>query len=99
MESTEEEHVPEFDPKNPLCPNVTRPNGETNPDYQSTFVFSNDFPALLPEVPQASSDGDGSELFRFEPATGTCRVMCFHPRSDLTIPLMKVAEIVDVINK
>ena len=39
--------MPEFDPKNPLCPGVTRPNGAKNPDYKSTFVFENDFPALL----------------------------------------------------
>ena len=39
--------MPEFDPKNPLCPGVTRPNGTENPDYKSTFVFDNDFPALL----------------------------------------------------
>ena len=39
--------MPEFDPKNPLCPGVTRPNGAKNPEYKSTFVFENDFPALL----------------------------------------------------
>ena len=39
--------MPEFDPKNPLCPGVKRPNGAENPDYKSTFVFDNDFPALL----------------------------------------------------
>ena len=39
--------MPEFDPKNPLCPGVTRPNGAENPHYKSTFVFDNDFPALL----------------------------------------------------
>ena len=39
--------MPEFDPKNPLCPGVTRPNGMENPAYKSTFVFDNDFPALL----------------------------------------------------
>ena len=27
-----EEERPDFDPKNPLCPTVTRPNGETNPE-------------------------------------------------------------------
>jgi UDPglucose--hexose-1-phosphate uridylyltransferase len=39
--------MPEFDPNNPLCPGVTRSNGEKNPNYTSTFVFANDFPALL----------------------------------------------------
>ena len=25
---------------------------QTNPDYQSTFVFNNDFAALLPDAPE-----------------------------------------------
>lgn len=47
----QEEQVPRFDPKNPLCPGVTREGGETNPDYTGTFVFPNDFPALLMQGP------------------------------------------------
>lgn len=52
VEKTEEEEIPRFDPKNPLCPTATRPNGVINPDYTSTFVFDNDFPALLDNVPE-----------------------------------------------
>ena len=40
---SEEDERPEFDPKNPLCPGVTRPSGQTNPDYKSTFVFTKSF--------------------------------------------------------
>ena len=29
-----------------------RPNGQVNPNYESTFVFTNDFPALLEDVPE-----------------------------------------------
>ena len=29
---TGEDDRPDFDPKNPLCPTVTRPNGQVNPD-------------------------------------------------------------------
>ena len=36
-------------------------------------------------------------LLSIAPAQGTCRVMCFHPHSDLTLPLMKEEEIVRVI--
>lgn len=43
--------IPRFDPSNPLCPGASRPNGVTNPDYTSTFVFDNDFPAMLSNVP------------------------------------------------
>ena len=47
VEKSDEAELPEFDPKNPLCPGVTRPSGAVNPKYESTFVFTNDFPALL----------------------------------------------------
>ena len=98
VESGHEDKIPPFDPLNPLCPGVTRPNGETNPDYASTFVFENDFPALLPDIPEGSNQAE-EELFKFEPARGTCRVMCFHPRSDLTIPLMSIKEIESIIHE
>jgi len=62
-------------------------------------VFDNDFPALLPDAADAADTAGGDELFRFQPAAGTCRVMCFHPRSDRTLPLMAVSEIVDVIDR
>lgn len=96
VESVDEEKVPPFDPKNPLCPGVMRPNGVQNPEYESTFVFDNDFPALLPGVPGMGEECE--ELFQYEPAGGTCRVMCFHPRSDMTIPLMSEEEVVSIIN-
>lgn len=98
VEKTTEEQVPEFDPKNPLCPGVTRANGEINPVYESTFVFTNDFPALLEDVPAPKSDPEDS-LFQMQEARGTCRVMCFHPKSNITIPLMTASEIRIVIDR
>jgi galactose-1-phosphate uridylyltransferase len=46
--STGEDQVSREDPvlENPLCPGATRPNGQVNPMYESTFIFQNDFPAL-----------------------------------------------------
>lgn len=100
VESTHEDPIPPFDPSNPLCPGVKRPNGEINAQYDSTFVFENDFPALLPDIPEASNASQtNEELFKFEPARGTCRVMCFHPRSDLTVPLMSIEEIKSIIHE
>jgi len=32
-EKKDEEELPDFDPKNPLCPGVTRGNGKVNPKY------------------------------------------------------------------
>lgn len=86
----------EFDPTNPLCPGVTRPNGEKNPQYESTFVFTNDFPALLEDIPNPPESGD--PLFQTGEARGTCRVMCFHPKSNKTLPIMTPKEIRTVID-
>ena len=41
------------DPKCYLCPGTERAGGLVNPDYTSTYVFENDFAALLPHGPQA----------------------------------------------
>ena len=68
-----------------------------NPDYESTFVFTNDFPALLEDVPNPPESDD--PLFQSSSAKGTCRVMCFHPKSNLTIPLMTLEDIVKIIER
>ncbi|XP_055707858.1 probable galactose-1-phosphate uridylyltransferase [Phlebotomus papatasi] len=94
-ESPELLNAPEFDPKNPLCPGVVRANGTKNPNYTSTFVFTNDFPALLEDVPSPPESDD--PLFQTAPARGTCRVICFHPKSNKTLPLLTIAEIVQVL--
>uniref|UniRef100_A0A3Q3IUS8 Galactose-1-phosphate uridylyltransferase n=1 Tax=Monopterus albus TaxID=43700 RepID=A0A3Q3IUS8_MONAL len=97
VEKPPEEHIPRYDPRNPLCPGNTRANGEVNLDYESTFVFENDFPALQPDAPDPGLDQH--PLFQCKAARGVCKVMCFHPRSDITLPLMKKEEVVKVINQ
>ena len=52
VDPPEIDNVPEYDPTNPLCPGNTRSNGTTNPKYETTYVFENDFPALLKETPK-----------------------------------------------
>ena len=42
------EAPPSYDAGCYLCPGNTRANGETNPAYEQTFVFTNDFAALRP---------------------------------------------------
>lgn len=97
IEKKQREKVPEHDPNNPLCPGATRSNGQVNPMYESTFVFNNDFPALLKDCPDPPSSEN--PLFQMTPARGQCRVICFHPRSDLTLPLMKVEDIRRVVDE
>jgi len=96
QQETVADERPPCDPKCYLCPGNARAGGEANPHYTGTYVFDNDFAALLGEKP---SDPDGREdsLFRCQPVSGTCRVICFHPRHDLTLPQMREEEIVKVV--
>jgi len=92
---------PSYDPECLLCPGNKRASGEMNPDYTDTFVFENDFAALLPESFESpvshNSTPSKDSLFKQEAVSGTCRVICFHPRHDLTLPEMEQAEITQVI--
>jgi UDPglucose--hexose-1-phosphate uridylyltransferase len=45
--------APAYDPACYLCAGNRRITGERNPDYQAPFVFTNDFAALMPDVPGA----------------------------------------------
>ncbi len=90
------ERPPEWDPHCFLCPGNTRAGGETNPPYRGTFVFTNDFPALDPDAPTGPLPGPGR--LRAESAPGTCRVVCFAPRHDLTLAEMGVDGLRQVID-
>jgi UDPglucose--hexose-1-phosphate uridylyltransferase len=87
---------PPYDPQCYLCPGNTRASGESNPKYESTYVFVNDFSALLPDTPMASRSSD--HLFRAESQRGTCRVICFSPRHDMTLPEMAARDIRQVVD-
>ena len=39
---------PAYDPECYLCPGNARAGGMRNPEYERTFVFTNDFAALRP---------------------------------------------------
>ena len=86
----------EYDRSCYLCPGNERANGQRNPKYAGTFVFDNDFSALLPGVRTPRSRSH--PLLRFEGTQGTCRVVCFSPRHDQTLPVMSNAEIRRVVD-
>jgi len=88
--------TPEHDTNCYLCPGNKRSGGKVNPNYDSTYVFTNDFAALLPDTPYSDSNLDG--LFQEESIRGTCRVICFSPNHNLTISKMDVTDIFNVIN-
>jgi UDPglucose--hexose-1-phosphate uridylyltransferase len=96
VEQAAVEERPAYVPTCYLCPGNTRTGGAINPAYEHTYVFTNDFPALLPDAP-AQSDAAAS-LFRADSVNGTCRVMCFSPRHDLTLPEMAERDIRTVVD-
>jgi len=87
-----------YDPQCYLCPGNQRAGGARNPNYTSTFVFTNDFAALKPDVEPARQDCSGRGLLLSESEAGTCKVVCFSPRHDLTLARMTVPEIVKVVD-
>jgi UDPglucose--hexose-1-phosphate uridylyltransferase len=55
---------------------------------------------LLEDIPEPDkSTEDESELFQVKAAKGTCKVMCFHPQSDISLPLMSTFEITKIIEE
>jgi UDPglucose--hexose-1-phosphate uridylyltransferase len=96
VEKRQEEARPPYDPACYLCPGNERANGERNPEYRGTFVFENDFAALRPHGSQATVDDAGLLVARGEP--GACRVICFSPRHDLSLPDMEPAALRAVVD-
>lgn len=97
VEESMQEQRPAYDPKCYLCPGNERAGGVRNPAYADTFVFTNDFPAILPDRPPAS-DNHQNLLLRHQSVQGTCRVICFSPRHDLTLaemPFESIRRVVD----
>jgi len=86
---------PKYDPECYLCPGNSRAGGHRNPDYKSTFVFDNDYAALVPETPAGAVDKEG--LITAQSERGICRVICFSPRHDLTISNMELADVTRVV--
>ena len=96
QEKAQVEEKPSYDPHCYLCPGNSRAGGITNPDYRDTFVFVNDFSALLEDAPTDRMDEDN--LFIAHSERGVCKVICFSPRHDLTLPLMEVEDIRRVVD-
>jgi UDPglucose--hexose-1-phosphate uridylyltransferase len=86
---------PSHDPDCFLCPGNARITGKTNPDFGGTFVFQNDFAALLPDAPMPQGD---DPLFRSASAQGESRVICFSPDHGKTLPELPLGGISSVID-
>jgi UDPglucose--hexose-1-phosphate uridylyltransferase len=99
VEPPDDPAIPAHDPSCYLCPRSQRAGGAVNPDYRSTFVFDNDYPALLPGTASGEQAAGGpDDLIRARPERGICRVVCFSPRHDLTLSRLHPQEIRGVVD-
>jgi len=96
-EESNETALPRYEEKCPLCPGNDRANDTANPDYQDTFVFVNDFGALVAEQDQ-EIEQENNPLFQADVANGECRVICFSPDHSKTLPELSIQEIGRVID-
>lgn len=95
-EETARDEKPKYDAECYLCPGNARAGGHQNPVYENTFVFENDYAALLPDAPAGNQNQ--SDLFIAESEKGLCRVLCFSPRHDLTLSRMNASDIRKVVD-
>lgn len=96
VDSTPAAARPAYDPECYLCPGNERAGGARNPDYAATFLFDNDYAALLPDsAPEKIHHGN---LLQAETERGLCRVLCYSPRHDLTLGNMEPAAIRRVVD-
>lgn len=84
------------DPNCYLCAGNLRKNGTRNPNYTGTYVFDNDFAALLTEPSPEITQED--EIFRIEAERGICRVVCFSSDHSLSIPLLATEQMETVVD-
>ena len=96
VEASPQESCPAYDPNCYLCPGNERAGGVRNPAYSDVYVFDNDFPALLAQLPPGEVNAGG--LLIAEAERGICRVVCFSPRHDLTIPELELAALRQVVD-
>lgn len=87
--------LPAHDPDCFLCAGNTRITGDVNPNYHGTWVFPNDFAALMPDTPAAPRSDD--LLMRCESARGTSRVICFSPDHSKTLPELPLNALEEVV--
>ena len=88
------------DPECYLCPGNHRAGTLVNPQYISTFVFDNDYPAFdssMDELTQGTGGQIGDELLRAHRHAGINRVICYSPRHDLSLGELPESSIRDLI--
>jgi len=96
MEEVHKEARKSYDKGCYLCPGNQRAGGVINPKYTDSYVFINDFSALLPDTENIQLNDDG--LLIAEAERGICKVISFSPRHDLTLAEMEIDSIEKMVN-
>ncbi|MCH3916041.1 MAG: UDP-glucose--hexose-1-phosphate uridylyltransferase [Spirochaetia bacterium] len=99
VEAPQVDQRPQYDPHCYLCPGNTRSSGNINPNYTGTYVFTNDFSALLSEGSSEEETKGPNGLLKARGERGICKVICFSPRHDLTLarmPEQAISQVIDV---
>ena len=79
------------------APGMSAPVVFRTPIIQDAFVFTNDFAALLP-LSDPAWIAPTHSLLVAQPETGICKVVCFSPRHDLTLPELPLSDVEAVIS-
>jgi UDPglucose--hexose-1-phosphate uridylyltransferase len=85
---------PVYDPNCYLCPGVTRASGIKNPEYSEPYAFTNDFASFSFDAPDVRKD---SRFETVRPVHGTCRVICYTPKHNLTLSQLSLQEVEAVV--
>ena len=95
-EEVERPDIPAYEPSCYLCPGNGRAGGVRNPAYAGTFVFDNDFPALMPDTDTATERK--APWMESVGEAGVCRVVCYSPRHDLALGDLEVRHVRGVVD-
>ncbi len=97
VEALPPDTMPKHDPACYLCPGNHRAGGEVNPQYSDIFFFTNDFSALLTDVPTGSRNDE--DLLVADAESGLCRVLCYSPEHNLTLARMSNSALTKVVDE
>ncbi|KAE9406983.1 galactose-1-phosphate uridyl transferase [Gymnopus androsaceus JB14] len=98
VEPPQSSDLPQFDHTCYLCPGNIRAGGKKTEVYEHTYIFENDFSAVLPP-PMPEAPPAPHHLLTTEPVGGGCDVLIFHPRHDLTIPRLPLQDVERIIEE
>ena len=91
-----ENNIPDYDADCYLCPGNERVSGIQNPNYKQTFVFDNDLACVSWNAPLVTNKQE--EFYLRKPAHGFARVVCYHPKHNLTLSELSIDEIKNLLN-